>query len=491
MPFFAESEAILVRTLLLANSNTYYLCSFFMCYGLWPYSSGSETNNMATKRIVLLIAITGLLIASAAVPALALLANGTAAPNFQFTDLSGNVHTLSEYRGKVVVIQFFGAECGYCQNDAKDTLVPLYNTYYKNDAKVQFLGMEVDGSPNSEIQTYVDVTGVPWPVGSGGNIGSTYQVTSTPTLYVISPAGNVALVSTYPTNAQTLRSTIDALESSVPAASPGSLFVQGTDHALWTNHYQSGSGWSGWQSLGGSLTSSPAATSPTSSVTDVFVRGTDGALWQQTTTNGGSSWSGWTSLGGQIASGTGPAVCTSGSSIYVFAQGTNGELYQKTWTGSWSGWQSLGGSLTSSPAAGSTSAGVIDVFERGTDGALWQQTTTNGGSSWSGWTSLGGQIASGTGSAVCTSGSRLDVLAQGTNGALYQKTWTGSWSNWTSLGGSLTSSPAATSLGNGLIDVFARGTDGAVWYKDWSGTAWSSWHSLGGHVAAGTGPAAC
>ena len=168
MPFFAESEAILVRTLLLANSNTYYLCSFFMCYGLWPYSSGSETNNMATKRIVLLIAITGLLIASAAVPALALLANGTAAPNFQFTDLSGNVHTLSEYRGKVVVIQFFGAECGYCQNDAKDTLVPLYNTYYKNDAKVQFLGMEVDGSPNSEIQTYVDVTGVPWPVGSGG-----------------------------------------------------------------------------------------------------------------------------------------------------------------------------------------------------------------------------------------------------------------------------------------------------------------------------------
>ena len=354
---------------------------------------------MATKRIVLLIAITGLLIASAAVPALALLANGTAAPNFQFTDLSGNVHTLSEYRGKVVVIQFFGAECGYCQNDAKDTLVPLYNTYYKNDAKVQFLGMEVDGSPNSEIQTYVDVTGVPWPVGSGGNIGSTYQVTSTPTLYVISPAGNVALESTYPTNAQTLRSTIDALESSVPAASPGSLFVQGTDHALWTNHYQSGSGWSGWQSLGGSLTSSPAATSPTSSVTDVFVRGTDGAIWEKATTNGGSSWSGWTSLGGQIASGTGTAVCTSGS--------------------------------------------------------------------------------------------RLDVLAQGTNGALYQKTWTGSWSNWTSLGGSLTSSPAATSLGNGLIDVFARGTDGAVWYKDWSGTAWSGWHSLGGHVAAGTGPAAC
>jgi thiol-disulfide isomerase/thioredoxin len=461
-----------------------------MCYGLWPYSAGSETNNMATKRIVLLIAITGLLIASAAVPALALLANGTAAPSFSFRDLSGNVHTLSEYRGKVVVIQFFGADCGYCQSDAKDTLVPLYNTYYKNDAKVQFLGMEIDGSSNSAIQQYVGLTGVPWPVGSGVSPGVAYQVSSTPTLYVISPAGNIALVSTYPTNAQTLRSTIDALESSSTPSIPAHLFVQGTDHALWSK-YQSGSGWSGWQSLGGSLTSSPAVISPTSGVFDVFARGTDGALWGKTTTNNGATWSGWEALGGQIASGTGPAVCTSGSRLDVFAQGTNGALYQKTWDGtSWSGWQSLGGNLTSSPAAGSTSAGVIDVFARGTDGALWQQTTTNGGATWSGWEALGGQIASGTGPAVCTSGSRLDVFAQGTNGALYQRTWTGSWSNWISLGGSLTSSPAAIST-SGVFDVFARGTDGAAWYKDWSGTAWSSWHSLGGQIASGTGPAAC
>ena len=75
---------------------------------------------------------------------------------------------------------------------------------------------------------------------------------------------------------------------------------------------------------------------------------------------------------------------------------------------------------------------------------------------------------------------------------MYQKVWNGSsWSNWIYLGGSLTSSPAATSPGSSSIDVFARGTDGAVWYKDWNGAAWSSWHSLGGQIPAGTGPAAC
>ena len=241
------------------------------------------------------------------------------------------------------------------------------------------------------------------------------------------------------------------------------IFVQGTDHALWYSHW-GGTKWSAWKSLGGVLTSSPAATSPTSGVLDVFVRGTNGGLYEKTSTNGGSSWSAWTSLGGQIASGTGPAAYSSGAGhLDVFVEGTNGALYHKSYTGTWSGWQSLGGSLTSSPAATSTSAGVIDVFARGTDGAIWQKTTTNGGGSWSNWASLGGQIASGTGPAACSWGSHLGLFVEGTTGALYQKTWTGSWSGWVNLGGALTSSPAATSPTSGVFDVFVRGTDGVLW----------------------------
>jgi hypothetical protein len=48
--------------------------------------------------------------------------------------------------------------------------------------------------------------------------------------------------------------------------------------ALYHKSY-SGSTWSGWENLGGKLTSSPAATSPGTGQIDVFVRGTDGALW--------------------------------------------------------------------------------------------------------------------------------------------------------------------------------------------------------------------
>ena len=354
---------------------------------------------MATKRIILLVAITALLIAATAVPALAVLSNGQAAPNFQLKDLSGNVHTLNAYRGKVVVIDFFGWACDYCQSDAKSTLVPMFNSYYANDPRVQFLSIEVNSGTLAQDQAFVQETGIPWPVLAGGSgVGSSYQVISTPTLYVISPSGNVALSMEYPTNTQTLTSTIATLEaSSTPFASPAicaqsssrlDLFGNSANSLSWK--HSSGTSWSPATSLGGKLTSSPSAASPGNGLIDVFVRGTDNAVWEKTTTNGGSSWNAWTSLGGTLPSGTAPAACAQGSRVDLFVQGTDGALWHKYTTGtSWSRWESLGGKLISSPSAASPGNGLIDVFVRGTDNAVWEKTTTNGGSSWS-WTSVGG-----------------------------------------------------------------------------------------------------
>jgi hypothetical protein len=175
------------------------------------------------------------------------------------------------------------------------------------------------------------------------------------------------------------------------------LFVKGTDNALWWSHYNNPN-WSAWQSLGGVLTSSPAAAAASgSNRIDVFVRGTTGALWQRTTTDGGTTWSAWYSLGGVLPAGTGPAACSWGAGrLDVFVQGTTGALYHKWYTGtSWSGWENLGGVLTSSPAAAAAPSSaawlaVMDVFVRGTDNGLWQKTFIDGWTSWSPWNSVGG-----------------------------------------------------------------------------------------------------
>jgi len=73
------------------------------------------------------------------------------------------------------------------------------------------------------------------------------------------------------------------------------LACHGGDNALWVST-NSGSGWSGFSSLGGTLIDGPAVAG-TSSGPVYVVEGTDGAVWQTTG-------SGWQPVGGGILSGT-------------------------------------------------------------------------------------------------------------------------------------------------------------------------------------------
>jgi hypothetical protein len=98
------------------------------------------------------------------------------------------------------------------------------------------------------------------------------------------------------------------------------------------------------------------------------------------------------------------------------------------------------------------------------------------------WYSLGGQLLTGTGPAVCAQNANsLDVFVIGTDHALWHRSLQGSsWSTWGSLGGYLTSSPAATSPANGVIDVFGRGSDNFLWETSYNNGAWGAWASVGG-----------
>jgi len=143
---------------------------------------------------------------------------------------------------------------------------------------------------------------------------------------------------------------------------------------LYTKHYTTSTGWSGWGSLGGVLTSGPAVASWGSGRLDVFVRGTDNAVWHKWFSGG--RWSGWQSLGGRII-GEPAAASTGAGKLDLFARATNNVLYTRNYGVSsvgWSAWASLGGRLTSSPSATVPAAGTMTVFVRGGDGSYyyWQ-----------------------------------------------------------------------------------------------------------------------
>jgi hypothetical protein len=272
------------------------------------------------------------------------------------------------------------------------------------------------------------------------------------------------------------RSTINDDETGKLAASSSSqntvnLFARSYDLSLIYKSFNNT--WSNWQSLGGILSSAPAATSSANGKLNVFVRGSDNALWYKTSTNG--VWSDWQSLGGALSSA--PAVASwGGDRLDVFVRGTDNALWHLYFDGSWSAWESLGGVLSSSPSVASWGNGRLDVFARATDNALWHLYFDG---SWSAWESLGGVLSSSPSVASWGNG-RLDVFARGTDNALWHLYFDGSWSAWESLGGILTSAPAAISpAGEGSIDIFVRGEDNTIYLKSFR-NAWSDWQSLGG-----------
>jgi hypothetical protein len=270
--------------------------------------------------------------------------------------------------------------------------------------------------------------------------------------------------------------TMGGILATTPAAStwgPGRLdsFMSGTDGALWHN-WRDDKGWH-WDSLGGAPNSIASAVSWGTGRIDVFARFKDGALWHNFLAAG--SWHGWESLGGILA-GEPAAVSVETESLDVFVRGNDNQLwrdsYRTTNPGTGWLWTGLGGVLAAEPSAAAPGSGEVDAFVEGTDSALWQWST-NGG--WQ--ASRGGQLLGKP--AVTTWGSgRLDVLVEGTDRALWHWSNAGGWDGQ-AVGGILAAPPVAITGENPRVDAFVEGTDSGVWHAWYDGTRWQ-WEGLNG-----------
>ena len=237
---------------------------------------------------------------------------------------------------------------------------------------------------------------------------------------VLTPLDNSALIATAHADPQSIMCYwLPASIMKDGVAVPGGTDIDPMDSEFAASVYPR-SGWRGWESLGGGLTSDPTVSSWAGNRLDVFARGTDNALWHKWWD--GAAWRGWESLGGGLSSGPG-AVSWGPNRIDVVARGTDNALWHKWWDGSaWRGWESLGGVLTSDPTVSSWAGNRLDVFARGTDNALWHKWWD--GAAWMGWESLGGGLSSGPG-AVSWGPNRIDVFVSGTDNALWHKWWQG------------------------------------------------------------------
>lgn len=119
---------------------------------------------------------------------------GDKAPDFVLTDMNGDKHQLSDYRGQGVFLNFWGTWCKPCERE-----FPLMDQQYKvmKDDGLQILAVNI-GESDFAVQKFIDRLGLTFPVLIDHNksVMETYNINPLPTTFLVNPEGKIEKIIT-------------------------------------------------------------------------------------------------------------------------------------------------------------------------------------------------------------------------------------------------------------------------------------------------------
>lgn len=140
------------------------------------------------------VALLGALLVAA--PALAGGTVGEKAPGFTLTDLDGDSHSLSDFAGKTVVLEWVNPNCPFSDRHAREgTMQSLADEY----GEVVWLGIN---STNADHRDYLspakhgawaEKNGIQYPIlyDETSKVGKAYDAKTTPHMYIIDGSGTI------------------------------------------------------------------------------------------------------------------------------------------------------------------------------------------------------------------------------------------------------------------------------------------------------------
>lgn len=129
--------------------------------------------------------------------ALTAVESGQPAPDFTFTDLAGRTQKLSDFRGKIVILEWLNPGCPYVLRHYRSGNLP------ETQAQAAAVGAiwiqinsnavgDLDAAKSAEWQKKQGVVATAYVRDPSGEIGRLYGAQSTPHLYVIARDGTLA-----------------------------------------------------------------------------------------------------------------------------------------------------------------------------------------------------------------------------------------------------------------------------------------------------------
>ena len=139
------------------------------------------------NRIVALIAAAGL-----ALPALAADPTGSPAPPFTLGSKAGQSVSLAQYKGQVVMLNFWASWCGPCRQE-----MPLLESIYRKYNRLGFTLIGVNVEPDSNAANeWLKQTPVSFPIlyDKESKVSKMYDVAGMPSTVIIDRSGKVRVL---------------------------------------------------------------------------------------------------------------------------------------------------------------------------------------------------------------------------------------------------------------------------------------------------------
>jgi len=115
---------------------------------------------------------------------------GSLAPNFELWDVDGNPVTLAQYRGKVVLLNFWATWCGPCRVE-----MPAMEALYRGNTRQDFeiLAISTDAQGVSVTRPFKASLGLTFPIlhDSDFRIGVAYGARTLPMSFLVNREGMV------------------------------------------------------------------------------------------------------------------------------------------------------------------------------------------------------------------------------------------------------------------------------------------------------------
>ena len=115
---------------------------------------------------------------------------GKPAPNFSATDIDSNAISLTDYRGKVVLLDFWTTTCGPCIAEMPN-MKKVYDAY--KDVGFDVIGVNIDAD-EADLHEFLKVCDLPWRQIFGGQdspLKKLYRVRGVPSPWLMDKEGKV------------------------------------------------------------------------------------------------------------------------------------------------------------------------------------------------------------------------------------------------------------------------------------------------------------